>query len=102
VVRRERFDDLDEALAAMRSAAEEVGDEGPLRPVKVFREYQPGDRVAARLEISTGGMLRRGRDAGLDVMGDGRLVPYAGATRRRTLELEPDESPFDAVRRELA
>jgi hypothetical protein len=44
----------------------------------------------------------RGRDAGLDVMGDGTLIPYAGATRRRSLELEPDETPFDAVRRVLA
>jgi hypothetical protein len=73
----------------------------PLGAVKMFREYQPGERVAARLEISTGGPLR-GRDAGLDVMGDGRLVPYAGATRRRILEPKPDETPFDAVRRELA
>ena len=67
----------------------------------MFREYQPGERVAARIEISTGGPLR-GRDAGLDVMGDGRLVAYAGATRRRALELEAQETPFDAVRRELA
>jgi hypothetical protein len=86
----------------MRSAAAEVGGEGSLGAVKVIREYQPGERVAARLEISTGGALRGGRDAGLDVMGDGTLVPYAGATRRRSLELEADETPFDAVRRALA
>ena len=85
----------------MRAAADEVSEAAPLGTVKMFRDYQPGERVAARLEISAGGLLR-GRDAGLDVMGDGRLVPYAGATRRRTLELEADESPFDAIRRELA
>jgi hypothetical protein len=84
----------------MRAAADEVSEAAPLSAVKMIRDYQPGERVAARLEISTGGLLR-GRDAGLDVMGDGRLVPYAGATRRRTLELEADETPFDAVRREL-
>lgn len=84
----------------MRTAADEVSEGAPLGAVKMFREYQSGERVAARLEISTGGPLR-GRDAGLDVMGDGRLVPYAGATRRRALELEADETPFDAVRREL-
>jgi hypothetical protein len=88
-------------VRALRSAAEEVSGDAPLRSVKMFREYQPAERVAARLEISTGGLLR-GRDAGLDVMGDGTLVPYRGATRRRSLELEPDETPFDAVRRELA
>ena len=84
----------------MRAAADEVSEAAPLGAVKMFRDYQPGERVAARLEISTGGLLR-GRDAGLDVMGDGRLVPYAGATRRRTLELEADETPYDAVMREL-
>ena len=86
----------------MRSAVEEVRGEGPLAPVKMLREYEPGERVAARLEISTGGLLRGGRDAGLDVMGDGRLVPYSGGARRRSLELEGDETPFDAVRRTLA
>jgi hypothetical protein len=85
----------------MRTAAEEVSEGAPLGTVKMFRAYQPGERVAARIEISTGGPLR-GRDAGLDVMGDGRLVPYGGATRRRILELEADETPFDAVRRALA
>lgn len=86
----------------MRSAAAEVGRDGPLGAVRMIREFEPGERVAARLEISTGRTLRGGRDAGLDVMGDGTLVPYAGATRRRSLELEADETPFDAVRRALA
>jgi hypothetical protein len=101
-VRRERFEHLDEAVAAMRAAADEVSGAGPLGAVRIIREYEPGERVAARLEISTGGPLRGGRDAGLDVMGDGRLVPYTGASRRRSLELEAGESPFDAVRRALA
>jgi hypothetical protein len=86
----------------MRAAADEVGEAGPLRTVKMLREFGPEDRVAARLEISTGGFLRGGRDAGVDVMGDGRLVAYAGGTGRRPLELEEGESPFDAVRRALA
>lgn len=86
----------------MRSAAAEVGADEPLGAVKMIREFEPAERVAARLEISTGGALRGGRDAGFDVMGDGTLVPYAGATRRRSLELEADETPFDAVRRALA
>ena len=56
--------------------------------------------MAARLEISGPGAIRR-PEAGVDVMGDGTLVPYAGATRRRSLELEADETPFDAVKRAL-
>ena len=59
-----------------------------------------GQRVAARIELSAGGMLR-GRDAGIDVMGDGTLVAFAGGMRRRTLEPDPDETHFDVVRREL-
>jgi len=66
----------------------------------MLRRFEPGDRVAARVEISTGRWLR-GRDAGVDVMGDGRLVPYSGGVRRRELESLPGESPFEAVRREL-
>ena len=55
-----------------------------------------GSRAA--IELSTGGFLR-GRDAGVDVMGDGSLVPYAGGIRKRTLNAD---QPFDAVREELA
>jgi hypothetical protein len=38
----------------------------------MIRTYEPGQRVKARLEISAGRFMRR-TDAGLDVMGDGRL-----------------------------
>ena len=96
-VERERFDSLDEAIASMRARAEEIRGAGPLGSVKAFREYEPGQRVAGRVELSTGGWLR-GRDAGVDVMGDGSLVPYAGGLSKRRLD---GESPFDAVRREL-
>jgi hypothetical protein len=62
----------------------------------MIRTYEPGQRVKARLEISTGGWLRR-NDAGIDVMGDGRLVAYAGGVRRRELEPARGESIYDAV-----
>jgi hypothetical protein len=52
--------------------------------------------VAARLEISGPGTIRR-PEAGLDVMGDGALVPYRGAIFKRRLEPARGESPFDAV-----
>ena len=98
-VERERFEALDDALDALRRHAEEVRGDGPLDSVKAFRDYEPGQRVAARLELSTGGWLR-GRDAGVDVMGDGSLVPFAGGMFRRPLVAE-DGSPYDAVRKEL-
>lgn len=62
----------------------------------MFRDYEPGDRVAARLELSAGGWLR-GADAGIDVMGDGALVPYAGGVRRRPLDTRPGHDAVDAV-----
>jgi hypothetical protein len=52
------------------------------------------------LEISAGGLLR-GRSAGVDVMGDGSLVPFGGGITRRPLEPRGRETSFDAVRREL-
>jgi hypothetical protein len=96
-VERERFASLDEAIASMRTRAEEIRGEGPLDSVKAFREYGPEQRVAGRVELSTGGWLR-GRDAGVDVMGDGTFVAYAGGLSKRRLDTD---SPFDAVRKEL-
>lgn len=96
-VARERHDSLDEAIAAMRAEAERIRGSGPLGAVKAFREYGPDQRVAGRVEVSHGGWLR-GRDAGVDVMGDGSLVPYAGGLRKRHLDAS---EPFESVREEL-
>jgi hypothetical protein len=98
---RERFDDLDEAVAQLRRRAEEVRGEGPLDTVKAFRDYEPAKRVAARIELSSGGWLR-GREAGVDVMGDGTLVPYEGGIRREPLEAGQGRSAFEAVRKAMS
>jgi hypothetical protein len=84
----------------MERGVDEVRASGPLESVKMLRDFEPGERVAARVELSTGGWLR-GREAGVDVMGDGRLVPYAGGMGRRPLDADSDETAFDAVRTEL-
>ena len=84
---------LDEAHRG-RSMARRPGQirrEGPLEEVNVLRDYGPGDRVHARLELSTGGLIR-GREAGIDVMGDGTLVPYTGVVRKRRLEPRDGET----------
>ncbi len=70
--------------------------------MKAFRDYEPEAQVAARLELS-GPRSRlglRGREVGLDVMGDGSLVPYIGAIFKRRLE-PGSGSPFEALREEL-
>jgi hypothetical protein len=100
-VERESFDELDSALAAMERHSDEIRREGPLEEVSAIREYEPGQRVHARLELSTGGPFR-GREAGMDVMGDGALVPYVGVVRKRPLEAPPGQSAFDAIRAALA
>jgi hypothetical protein len=100
-VRHESFGDLDAAIAAMEERAKDIRREGPLDEISAIRDYAPAQLVHARLQLSVGGRLR-GREAGLDVMGDGALVPYVGVVRKRRLEPEADQSPFEAVRAALA
>jgi hypothetical protein len=96
-VERETFEMLGEALDALERHAEEVRREGPLEEIGALRDFEAGQRVHARIELSTGGVFR-GREAGLDVMGDGALVPYTGVIRKRRLEPPDGETAFDAVR----
>lgn len=91
-VERFRFDDLKSALAELEEQVRVVRREGPLEEVSMLRRFEPESRVAARLEISTGGWLRK-RDAGIDVMGDGTLVAYSGGIRRRELIRDRDLGP---------
>ncbi|MGH2960730.1 MAG: hypothetical protein ACRDL3_00845, partial [Solirubrobacterales bacterium] len=65
-VEREELDSLDEAVNALRRRAEAVRSEGGLPEVKMFRTYGPERRVAARLEITGPGRVRR-PEAGIDV-----------------------------------
>ena len=94
------FAKLGDAVEVMRSEAESVVAAGPLPERKLIRDYSPESQVAARLEISSGGLLG-GDTAGIDVMGDGRLVPFKGGIVRRELEPGGRQTPFDAVRKAL-
>jgi len=80
----------------MRRHAQRIRREGDLPEVSMLRTFEPGERVHARLELSSGGWLR-GRDAGVDVMGDGALVAYSGGARKRALDVDPAGDVFDAV-----
>lgn len=99
-MKRERFDELEAALTELRRQVDAVRAEGPLADIKAVRNFEAGSRVAARLELSTGRWLR-GTDAGVDVMGDGSLIAFAGGMRRRELEAE-GEAVYDAMREHLA
>jgi len=94
------FDDLGTAVAGMRELALAIRSEGPLRPVSSLRDFEPGDQVAARLEISTGGFLRK-KVAGVDVRGDGAFVPFRGGVVREELDPTEYNTPFDVVRETL-
>ena len=99
-VDHESFSDLDEAVAAMRERALAIRSEGPLRPVKSLRDYEPGDQVQARLQLSGRGLFRR-PTAGIDVRGDGTFVPFRGGVVREELDPTQHDTPFDLVRETL-
>ena len=99
-VGRERFQTLDEALAEARERVDRVRRTGRLDEISAFRTYEPGERVQARVEISGPGLLRTAK-AGIDVMGDGTLVPYRGAIRKRRLQADSLDQAVEGLREAL-
>jgi hypothetical protein len=95
-----QFEDLGEAVAAMRERALAIRSEGPVRPVRSLRDFEPGDQVHARLQLSGRGLLRK-PVAGVDVRGDGAFVPFRGGVVREELDPSREETPFDLVRETL-
>jgi hypothetical protein len=100
-VEQESFDDLDEAVAAMRAKAFEIRSEGPAQPVRSLRRFEPSDLVNARLQLSGRGRLFHKPTAGVDIRGDGTFVPFAGGVRREELDPTDHDTPFDIVRETL-
>jgi hypothetical protein len=94
------FDELGEAVAAMRERALAIRAEGPVKAVSALRDFGPADQVHARLQLSSG-RWRRKRVAGIDVRGDGAFMPYRGGVRREELDPTNHETPFDLVRETL-
>jgi hypothetical protein len=99
-VEKESFDGLDAAIAEVERTAGRISSEGGLPPASGFRDYGPGELVQARIEVSGRGVLRK-REGGIDVMGDGGLVPYAGVVNKKPLRPSEGESPIEALRRAL-
>jgi hypothetical protein len=94
------FSALDEAVAAMRERALAIRSEGPVRPVRSLRDYDSGDQVHARLQLSGRGVFRK-PVAGVDLRGDGTFVPFRGGVVREELDPTTHDTPFDLVRETL-
>ncbi len=94
------FDDLDEAVAAMRERALELRAQAPPQTASLLGTYAPADQVQARLQLQGRGLLRK-PVAGIDVRGDGSFVPYRGGVGREELDPAGHEPPFALVRETL-
>jgi len=99
-VSHEGFDDLEQAVAAMRERAMEIRARGPAKGVSALRRFGPEDQVRARLQLSGRGWPRK-PVAGIDVRGDGTFMPYRGGVRREELDPSGHDTPFDLVRETL-
>lgn len=99
-VTHESFDDLDEAVSAMRERALAIRAEGPVKGVSALRDFGPEAQVHARLQLSGKGWLRK-PTAGVDVRGDGTFMPYRGGVTREELDPTNHDTPFDLVRETL-
>ena len=98
-VRKQGYDELSEALAAVERIAGERADGAAARPAGGFliRRLEPVQQVIGRIELAGPGRLR----AGVDVRGDGSSEAFTGRVRRIVVEQRRSETPFEALRRVL-
>ena len=91
---------LTQALKVIEREGRELAADADARPEggTLIRRLEPVQIVVARLELSGPGRLR----AGVDVRGDGSSEAFTGRLRRRVVQQREGESPYDALRRELA
>lgn len=100
-VQRSRCATLDQALGLIAETIDTALRAERTGPVKAIKTYERSQIVEGRIEISSPGIFRSA-DAGIDVMGDGRLVAYAGSVRKRELATGGKTEVVDALRSELS
>jgi hypothetical protein len=99
-VSHQSFEELGDAVEAMRERALAIRAEGPVEGVSALRDFGPAQQVHARLQLSGKGLLRK-PVAGIDVRGDGTFMPYRGGVTREELDPTSHDTPFDLVRETL-
>lgn len=99
-VSRQGFDDLDSAIGAAETTTDTILADEPLGKVKAFRDYDPDQRVKARIEITGKGVLRP-PTAGLDIQGDGGMLGFTGGLIRKPIEADDRKQIFAGIRRFL-
>lgn len=99
-VTKHRLDNIDAALAVVERHARDLADGASARPAggTLLRRYEPVAQVAGRIELRGPGRVR----AGVDVRGDGSAEAFTGRLRRTLVLQRGDETPYEALRRELA
>ena len=101
-VTRERVPSLDDAIDLLELRLTTLGPQARRTTQRALaREYEPGEQVAARGEISGPGRINPAIRAGADVRGDGAIEAYRGKVNREPVELERGETVFDGLRRVL-
>jgi hypothetical protein len=97
-VERLRAEDVEEALDAVELHGRAAANTERRGAVDTrVRRYEAADQVAARVELRGPGV-----NVGVDVRGNGGVQAWTGRVRRRPLELEDGETPFEALRRVVA
>jgi hypothetical protein len=94
------FDDLGEAVAAMREQALEIRSQAPPKTASLLRDFTPAQQVTGRLQLTGKGLFGK-PVAGVDVRGDGTFVPFRGGVKREELDPSGHETPFHLVRETL-
>ena len=89
---------LDAALELIEARARELARGPRSESVELrYKTFEPVQQVAHRIELSGPRRVR----AGIDVRGDGSVEAWIGKLRRRLVEQEKGESPYDALRRTM-
>jgi hypothetical protein len=98
-VKRERYDDLGAALAAMERAGIDAERHAGQHVVggTLMRKIEPVQQVVARIELKGPVRLR----AGIDVRGDGSTEAFTGKLRRELIRQRRGETSYRALARLL-